>query len=153
MLDGRLLATESSQTPQPKYTAAKVGLGRGVVKEQPRFARESSYVKSILHQQEDIHVIRFRLGSDKRSENCAPGQVPCCLSQAVDAFQPHSHDFALGRATAEAGHGLGQSCAVDARRQVAALGKKGQGHKISCSISGQVLAMPSRTNRSGGLRT
>ena len=69
MFDGRLLATERSQASKPKHTGAKVGLSRRVIEKQPRLARHSADIKRVVHQKEHIHVVRFGLRGNERSED------------------------------------------------------------------------------------
>jgi len=61
VFDGRLLATERSQSSKPKHAGAEVGLSCGVLEKQPRLARHLADIKRIVHEQEHIHVVRFGL--------------------------------------------------------------------------------------------
>ena len=52
-------------------------------------------VKGVLHQEEDIHVIRGVLGGDKRPKHHTAGEVPCGPCHVIDAFETQADHLAL----------------------------------------------------------
>ena len=82
--------------PEPEHAPTKMRLGGGVIKQQPRFPSKVPDVKGVLHQEEDIHVIRGALGGDKRPKHHTAGEVPCGPCHVVDAFETQAPHLALG---------------------------------------------------------
>lgn len=59
-----------------------MGISCSVVEEQGSFALEFARIKGIFHQNEDVYVVRFTLGTNPRSKNdqtrnliCSPGHL------------------------------------------------------------------------------
>src|SRR5215204_2593613 len=92
MFDHRLLSAERGRAPNPKDTCTKQILRCGVVEYQPRIWRKSSHVKRILHEQEDVNVIRLRLCRNERAENDEAREMAGRACQVVDPFKASRHE-------------------------------------------------------------
>jgi len=69
VLNGCLLATQGSGASQPEHAGPEMRLRIGILKEQSLLTGKLIHVERVCHQQEHIHVIRPRLGRDKRPEH------------------------------------------------------------------------------------
>ena len=89
-----------------------------MVKEAARFHRAVLQAKGIVHDQDDIHIIRIRLGGHITAKNDKSLQTARAPREFVNVGQTPRADISLA-ASAKAHDYLGPRGAMDARRQVA----------------------------------
>jgi hypothetical protein len=89
-----------------------------MVKERARFHRAVIQTKGVIHYENDIHVIRIRLGGHitaKDDKSLQTGRTP---REFVNMGQAPRANFSLTKSPTEAPHYLGPRGAMDARRQI-----------------------------------
>ena len=91
-----MLIAKDREAPEPEHAPTHMRLSGGVIKQQPRLPSKVRDVKGVLHQEEDIYVIRGKLGGDKRPKHHTACEVPCCPCQVVDTFETQADLLALG---------------------------------------------------------
>ena len=88
--------------------------------EQPaRFCRAFFEVKGILHDQDYIHIVRFRLGGDIAAKNDQALQVAGSASQFHHVHQTARASVPAGRLSAKPPDDFGQGGPMDVRGQIA----------------------------------
>ncbi len=100
----------------PEHARAEVGLCGGMVEEQRSVACQLGCIERVLHDQEDVHVLRFRFVRDERSEYHEARQMIGCLRDTIDTVQAEGEDFSLRRTDAELVEDLSQRCAMHTER-------------------------------------
>jgi len=66
-----------------------------VLKHQSGLTRHGRQVEGVLHQENDVNVVRFGVGGYERSKNDETRQVPSRGRELVDAVQPIGHGTTL----------------------------------------------------------
>jgi hypothetical protein len=90
MLNGGLLAFKSGQPSQPENARSSEVLGCQMIEKNGRFAYSFTHVKIILHEEENVHVVRFRLAGDKRTIKDETRQATRLLNEFVDDIRSAS---------------------------------------------------------------
>jgi hypothetical protein len=67
-----------------------------MLKKQPGLSSELSHVKSILHQEKDIDIIRERLSRHKRPEDHTARKMASGPRHVVNTFESQADQHALG---------------------------------------------------------
>ncbi len=65
MLNSGLLAAETTQPPHPEDAGTKVSLSGQMIEEKPRFPGDLGQIEAVLHDEEDINIVRLALLRDK----------------------------------------------------------------------------------------
>jgi hypothetical protein len=89
------------------------------IEQQARFASRHGNIKTVGHQQEDVHVVRLGLRRHEGPEHDQPREVSGAARNGVEPFQPEEHPPALRSPGAETFADLVESGAVNAQREVA----------------------------------
>ena len=93
-------------------------MGFQVLKHHCRFSGHGGQVERILHEEEDINVIRVGFGSDERAEYRNSRHLPGRGYELVETVQPSSYSATLDRPLAEACKHLRQCCTMHTGWQV-----------------------------------
>ncbi len=96
-------------------------LGRHVIKEDQRFATEMPNIKSILHDEENINVLRIGLIRDKRAKDDESAHLPGVEDQGVDTAQSLSYNAPLETAPTKMIDYVVQVGSVNAGRKISTL--------------------------------
>ena len=89
-----------------------------MVKERARFHRAVIQAKGVIHYENDIHVIRIRLGGHIAAKDDKSLQTTRTPREFVNMGQSPRANLSLTRSPTEAPHYLGPRGAMDARRQI-----------------------------------
>ena len=154
MLNGGLLAAETTQPPHPEDAGTEVSLSCQMIEEKPRFPADLGQVEAILHYEEDIDVVRLALLRDKRAIDGEPGQKAGRVGRMVDVLQTIRDRQTLKSLTAEAFDHLRASRPVHAFWQVTGETKPGSawGPPVGMALlasprSGRQLSRPTHAER------
>lgn len=95
MLDGFLFIRKCSHSPQPEHAGSKMSLSCGMLKQNSSLAHELANIEGVLHQQENVEVIRLWFSSNKRTEHKESSNMAGYEGQSINSFQPHCDKLAL----------------------------------------------------------
>ena len=104
--------------------------GRRVIEKQCRLASELGGIDVVLHQQEHVHIVRFRFVGEEGAKDHKPGQLPGGAGYAVDSISPPRHDRTWQRSRAESVEYFLQRCPMHAHRQIPHVRQRRQPHRV-----------------------
>src|SRR5258706_4088539 len=119
VLDGGVLPVDSRHPSNQKDARTFVMLGCHVVKDDRGFALHLLGIKRIVHQQEDIDIVRLALRRHEGPKNDEPCQLSRTAYQRIDTHQPLRDEAPLQCARPKMGDHLREGGAVNAYRQIA----------------------------------
>jgi hypothetical protein len=127
VLNSGLLAAETTQPPHSEDAGTKVSLSGQMIEEKPRFPGDLGQIEAVLHDEEDINIVRLALLRDKGAIDNEPGQKAGRVSRMVDVLQTIGDRQTLNGSTTEAFDHLRESRPVYAFRQVTGERKSREG--------------------------
>ena len=86
VLNGGLLAAETTQPPHPEDAGTEVSLSCQMIEEKPRFPGDVRQIEAVLHDEEEIDIVRLALLRDKRAVDNEPGQRASRARRIVDVL-------------------------------------------------------------------
>jgi len=99
-----------------------------MIEHKPRLPKHRCHVERVVHDEEQIDVVRFGRIRHKRAEHNESLQVTRTRDESVNALEPHGKKFATGRQLTEVADDLFKRCLVHAFRQVPGPGEGRYGH-------------------------
>src|SRR6266853_243935 len=118
VLDCGLFAIERRQTPQPENARPCEILGGEMVKQHRWFADNFAHIESILHQQENVHVVRLQLIGDKRAVKNETRHPASLVNELVNVLETPTEHHATWSAQSKALDDLCECGFMNSSRQV-----------------------------------
>ncbi|HMP03373.1 MAG TPA: hypothetical protein PKD86_01305 [Gemmatales bacterium] len=142
MFDHGLFPAQCTGPARPEDARAEKNVRVQVLEGQGSLTHHRGKVERVLHQQEEVDIVRLRLGRDERAEDDKACKMSRRTDQVVDTLEPIRNRTTLDRSLAESLEKLPQSSTMDAGWQIAFLIESRQAHQ--CSRQGWQSVWPGR---------